>query len=60
MGRSRETYIPSDQNIISNKKEKVNTHSQPVDNVRIGRVAGATSVLLITTTVDQNWVLQGS
>ena len=36
------------------------TYGQPVNGMRIGREAGAASVLLVTSTVDDNRVVEGS
>lgn len=39
---------------------KRQAYSQPVDNVGVGRVASATGILLIASTVDEDGVLQRS
>jgi hypothetical protein len=36
------------------------TYSQPVDDVRVGGVTSATSILLVTGTVDDDGVLKSS
>lgn len=39
---------------------KSQTYGQPVDNVGVGRVASATGILLVTSSVDEDRVLQRS
>lgn len=39
---------------------KERAYSQPVDNVGVGRVASATGILLVTSSVDEDGVLQRS
>jgi len=40
--------------------ERISAHRQPDDIVRIGGVAGATGVLLVTDGVDDDGVVEGS
>jgi hypothetical protein len=39
---------------------KRQAYGQPVDDVGVGRVASATGILLVTSSVDEDWVLQRS
>ena len=57
--------IPGDlyQNIRVHRQTEVQAiyaYRQPVNLVRVNRVTGATSVLLVTSTTDNNGVLESS
>ena len=42
------------------QESRHSTYRQPVDLVRVGRVASATGVLLVTGTVDNDGVVKGA
>jgi hypothetical protein len=61
MGRSRETWVAiSMQSCEQCLKKCIIPYSKPVDMVGVRRVTGATSVLFVTGTVNDDWVVEGS
>lgn len=65
LGAALKRAIPRDldQNISIHKQTNVHAiyaYRQPVNLVRVNRVTGATSVLLVTSTIDDNGVLESS
>lgn len=60
MGRSRETFLGAVSRSLSSLVVVDQAYGQPVDNVGVGRVTGATGILFVTSSIDEDGVLQRS
>lgn len=52
--------VPSPPTSVRGEPRCGETYTQPVNDVGVGRIAGAASVLLVTSRLDQNRVVQSS